>query len=958
MLNRLRIPFLLILSLAVGLSGVAAQSATLPGALGEASGLLAFAGVEADQFSTEPTEPGLVAVYGVELPETEATVLYDGELLDDALAVNCLVWSLDGAVLFISAQTADGERVIALDIETGEAAETTEEIGCDAEFTPSPDGERRAFYIPDTVTDRVRVVVSDNADDATTSPVFEDAGATTSPTTWSPDNRFIGFSAALRDADGNITGLEIALVEPGVTGGFLNEVDTLTAYAPAWQPDGSAVVVEPTEEPVATEEVTEEPVATETATEEATEEPVATEEATEEATATATPTEEIVATEEATEEAVATATPTEEIAATEEATEEAAATATPTEEIAATEEATEEATATATPTEEAVATEEAAEEPTEEPTVEPTVEAVAEGVTVTVPREVIVRSGPTALYAEVARLPADTTVPVVGISEDLAWLLLELPDGSEAWIATAPILVFEGDLNSVPTVTGVPTITPAPPTETPTLAPTETPAPTNTPTVTPTPTPIPVTKADTDLLTELFSQDFTEDADGVILLRGNPWERALVEGNEAFCNLRTDTTVSPGDVIYWGNEQWDDYVVELRVRFEQPVIVELYSRFNLRGTLYSAYVNAPSQTAQFTAFTPDGNTPLGSTDAKFTPGEWYTLRVELEGDLVRYWLDDTLIVEGEQALGIEAGFAGVRMTSGQQVCIDDINVWALSSALSQTSAVSKAETSATALMFEQDFTNDNIGVTRRAGGSWEVVNINGDDAYCNRPNPSAQAGSGDVIVWGREQWDDYIVELDVRFVDAVSIAEVYTRFAAPADLFSSYLNGTNQAATLAYFGEGVDSPVLSNTNFNFAPDTWYTVRVELNGDHVRYWLDDRLVGDDSSVSTWSPGVAGFRAASQSAVCIDNITVWSYTVPLGAATATVNAASANLRGGPGTGFAAVGALVRDEELIAVGRSSNGEWVQVRTRYGTQGWVSTPLVDLEGEFEALPVVEQQN
>jgi hypothetical protein len=401
----------------------------LPGTLGEATGQLAFVGVEIDQFSAEPTEAGLAKIYLVTLPDPTGVVLYEGDLLADALSINCLGWSDDGQTLFISAFTGSAEKVIALDMTTGEAKEGSN-FTCDFQFALSPDGTKQAFYQVDSATELNRVVIAD-ADGGDITPIFEDASSVSSAPAWSSDSRFIAFTAALRSGD-RLVAQEIALVEPGVTGSFLDESDTVTAYAPAWRPVVT-IIDTPTEEP------------------------------------TLEPTIEITPTEEPTAVIFPTDTPTSE------------------------------------PTVEVI--------PTEEPT------PVPSDPTVTLPREVVARSGPNALYAEVAKVAPNEPIKVIGLSDDLSWLLLELPDGQEGWIAFIPILTVSGDLNSVPTIANIPTITPPPtatpipatstPTPTSTDLPTSTPTPTETPTATNTPT---ATFTSTSTPTNTATASFTPSA--------------------------------------------------------------------------------------------------------------------------------------------------------------------------------------------------------------------------------------------------------------------------------------------------------------------------------------------------------------------------------------------------------------------------------------------------------------
>jgi len=66
---------------------------------------------------------------------------------------------------------------------------------------------------------------------------------------------------------------------------------------------------------------------------------------------------------------------------------------------------------------------------------------------------------------------------------------------------------------------------------------------------------------------------------------------------------------------------------------------------------------------------------------------------------------------------------------------------------------------------------------------------------------------------------------------------------------------------------------------------------------------------------------------------------------------------NVRLGPSTDYGLVGVLISGQEAPAIGRSSGGDWIQIKYP-GVQGnvaWVYAPLVRLEGGQGFLPVVE---
>jgi hypothetical protein len=88
-------------------------------------------------------------------------------------------------------------------------------------------------------------------------------------------------------------------------------------------------------------------------------------------------------------------------------------------------------------------------------------------------------------------------------------------------------------------------------------------------------------------------------------------------------------------------------------------------------------------------------------------------------------------------------------------------------------------------------------------------------------------------------------------------------------------------------------------------------------------------------------------------------------PLGqlAATPTTSAATGegsateplNLRSGPGRSFRRIGQLRPGERVELTGRSSDGQWLRIRSGTGLSGWVSMEYIATGSELDSLPVIE---
>lgn len=121
-------------------------------------------------------------------------------------------------------------------------------------------------------------------------------------------------------------------------------------------------------------------------------------------------------------------------------------------------------------------------------------------------RDLDIRGGPGADFERLNILPVDSSLDILGISEDRLWYQILLQNGRTGWVlASSSGARLEGDRGVVNVI--IPTLTPS---NTPTLTPTSTPS--NTPTVTNTSTP-----THTPTNTEVFISSPTPTATSVIL---------------------------------------------------------------------------------------------------------------------------------------------------------------------------------------------------------------------------------------------------------------------------------------------------------------------------------------------------------------------------------------------------------------------------------------------------------
>jgi len=248
---------------------------------------------------------------------------------------------------------------------------------------------------------------------------------------------------------------------------------------------------------------------------------------------------------------------------------------------------------------------------------------------------------------------------------------------------------------------------------------------------------------------------------------------------------------------------------------------------------------------------------------------------------------------------------------------------------------------AVARLFEENFSDDQAdGITRRLGGHWEIRKIDGNDAYCNVGDSSDDF---DLIVFGESSWDNYIVEVDVRFTaqSPGALVELYGRYDG-SDALNAYRAYFDRggSASLGYYSPERN---LGGVGYTIEANRWYTLQLEMVGRRLRYSIDGQRVlstFDDSR----GEGLAGVLVHRGTQACIDNVRVWLPAVPPDAITVSVftAAGSVNLRTGPATTFPTAGVAHTGDFLTAIGRDASTRWLRVRTRSGTTAWIAAMLV----------------
>jgi len=85
----------------------------------------------------------------------------------------------------------------------------------------------------------------------------------------------------------------------------------------------------------------------------------------------------------------------------------------------------------------------------------------------------------------------------------------------------------------------------------------------------------------------------------------------------------------------------------------------------------------------------------------------------------------------------------------------------------------------------------------------------------------------------------------------------------------------------------------------------------------------------------------------------NVQLTPLAAPAGSATAMNNTDQLNLREGPGFSYKIAKTLPRGEVMTVLGRSSDGDWIEVHLQDGSGGWVFSSYLLTSANLSALPV-----
>lgn len=379
-----------------------------------------------------------------------------------------------------------------------------------------------------------------------------------------------------------------------------------------------------------------------------------------------------------------------------------------------------------------------------------------------------------------------------------------------------------------------------------------TPTPAPTPTSSPTPTPTPFEGA------TLFSDNFEDgDAAGWTIVNGT-WS-VVTDGTSVYkCNNNAAETIT-----YAGSSAWTDCSVEGKVKLYEtnPTAgAGLLGRYVDSNNFYMFRIIGPNK-AQLYKRAGGTFTLLQETDFTVQSNLIYTLKLLMKGSSITGYINGQ-----EKCSAIDTAFSSGKIgTRGFNVsyCIDDVVVKEVLNA-TPTPTPTPANTPTPTPFFLDDFEDGNSAGWTVVNGSWSVVD-DGTKVY-------KQSGtSGEALTYaGNTAWTNYSIQAKVKpyNVGTQTASGILARYTDSSNYYMFRLCETNRVQL--YKKVGGTFTLLQETSMTVNANTWYTLKLSVNGSAVTGYVDgaQKVSVTDTSLGN---GCIGLRCYSQSAG-VDDVVV--------------------------------------------------------------------------------------
>jgi hypothetical protein len=448
---------------------------------------------------------------------------------------------------------------------------------------------------------------------------------------------------------------------------------------------------------------------------------------------------------------------------------------------------------------------------------------------------------------------------------------------------------------STPTPTDTPTNTPTPtatytPTNTATATPTDTPTPTATSTATDTATPTATyTPSNTPTNTATYTptstatlipfehllvvEDFEDGrAQGWVEQRGT-WE-IIRDGSNAVYRRAASVTGNSETAI--GEVGWRDYALEFEVKTTDlssggRVFIDTHESKSPASRIRLALdFNRKSLQLYQVNIETNPISELRSINYPFQENRWLKVRIEVQDNQVRVFLNDRLQINVLSSFNLRGGI--VRFQSPNSLILfDNVRIWTLNKVFVPTST--PVPVPYTGWSYFEDFEDGEAQGWIAGQGEW---GSRGDGTNIVYHRVDSNVGYASIKI-GEDGWKNYALEFEIKTTRLASGGRVFVRthdseISASAIILA--LDFSENILQLYAINDQVGiASELRSAAYTFRQNEWLRVRIEVQNQTVRIFLNDERRMSVPIGFIPDSGVVEFRSPN-TFILFDNIRIFS------------------------------------------------------------------------------------
>jgi hypothetical protein len=268
----------------------------------------------------------------------------------------------------------------------------------------------------------------------------------------------------------------------------------------------------------------------------------------------------------------------------------------------------------------------------------------------------------------------------------------------------------------------------------------------------------------------------------------------------------------------------------------------------------------------------------------------------------------------------------------------------------------------------------------RNTGQWNIDGASDALSAIGRGRLSVQVPEEELFRWvtldSDEAFKDFYVEIDATHIDGPTDGMMGIMFrSADADNFYAFLaDAEGYFAVLAYVDGELDRLIdwTEAGALNTGEGAENRLAVLASGREIVVLANDEeleRVQDRSFAGGEIALIAGTNTHGELEVAFDNFGLWNKpastpgrksitrSTPTAtarpAADAVVTSSTLNVRSGPGTNYAIVGALKKGDGVDIVGRSKDGKWARLSLPKINEAWASAQYLEMAIDFAGIAV-----